>query len=268
MMGQNPGRRRPKMVILRPSMDRATVLLVRAVSLLIIILILSHMDGGAVWAESSYGIQVASYQDLDAAVDRVNYLKRLGHNAFYRYEEVDNKGKWYRVYIEQFPSKEQAEQEASALKELELITDYEIKELNESKPAKTKVKPQTTQKKEEMPPPKSADKSQEAEKTSPKQTTKPAPKPKKDRNISNVIFLLHVSSFKEKDNAAKKVRMLESAGQKAFFVEEELSGGTWYRVYIGKYKTEKAARAAGESLKKTGHISYYKPLKINRNSLK
>jgi cell division protein FtsN len=76
-----------------------------------------------------------------------------------------------------------------------------------------------------------------------------------------------VSSFKEKEHAVKEVLKLEKAGQKAFFVDEELAGGQWFRVYIGKYDTEKEARAAGEALKKKGLVSYFKPLEIDRSAL-
>lgn len=256
------------MVTSRPSMDRATALLVRAASLLMIILIFSHADRCPVWAQGDYGIQVASYQDLDTAVKRVNYLKRLGYGAFYRYETVTDKGKWYRVYIAKYPTMEQAEEEASALKKLELISEYKIRELDTGEIVRpgegVPSRPEKEVKVEETP---RAPLKKPEKKTPPEKRPQPPPKPKKIEKPSDVVFLLHVSSFKEEAHAAKKVRMLEGAGQKAFYVEEELSGGIWYRVYIGKYETEKTARAAGESLKKTGHISYYKPIKIDRSAL-
>ena len=50
-------------------------------------------------------------------------------------------------------------------------------------------------------------------------------------------------------------------------MDEELAGGQWFRVYIGKYDTEKEARAAGEALKEKGLVSYFKPLEIDRSAL-
>lgn len=86
----------------------------------------AHCGPGAMAAES-YGIQVAAYQDLKEATRRVDRLKRLGHRAFFRQETVQGKGKWYRVYIAEYPTREEAEKEARILRELELIDDYEVR---------------------------------------------------------------------------------------------------------------------------------------------
>jgi len=61
-------------------------------------------------------------------------LKKLGHNAFYRHEEVKGKGRYYRVYVERFKSREEAEKEAKVLKQLELISDYLIRVIGETTP--------------------------------------------------------------------------------------------------------------------------------------
>ena len=82
-----------------------------------------------------------------------------------------------------------------------------------------------------------------------------------------MVFLLHVSSNREKENAVKEARRLESEGLKAFFVEEDHADGRWFRVYLGKWETEAEARAAGAKLKERGTITYFKPLKIDRAAL-
>jgi len=226
---------------------------------LLSVLLLLYQAAPSAWAQAhQYGIQVSSFQDIDAAVEQVNYLKRLGYPSFYRYEDVDGKGKWYRVYISHFATKEQAEEEAAVLKKLELIKEYKIRELKEGKSTGKDETPSAG--KEEQGP------SHQAVSRGEKPQNPPKP-PTQTKKPSGSIYLLHVCSFKEEENAAKKVRMLEEVGQKAFLVEEELSGGVWYRVYIGKYETEKAARAAGDSLKRTGHIKYFKPVKISRAAL-
>jgi cell division septation protein DedD len=56
-----------------------------------------------------YSIQVGAVRNLDDAVNMTDSLKRGGHDVFYRYEKIKGKGKWYRVYIERFGSKEDAE---------------------------------------------------------------------------------------------------------------------------------------------------------------
>ena len=202
-----------------------------------------------VHAETSYGIHIASYQDLDEAVNRVSYLKRLGYSAFYRYETVPKKGKWYRIYISRYPTLTKAKEEARALQALELIQEYEIRRLENEGSTPVESSEPT------QPPP---SKPAPAAKATP-----PAP-PAESRDK---VFLLHVSSFKEKEHAVEEVLKLEKAGQKAFFVDEELASGQWFRVYIGKYETEKEARAAGEALKGKGLVSYFKPLEIDRSAL-
>ena len=71
-----------------------------------------------------YSIQVGAVKKLDDAVNMADGLKSRGHNPFYRYETVKGKGKWYRVYIERFGSKGDAEKEAKRLMERNLISDY------------------------------------------------------------------------------------------------------------------------------------------------
>jgi len=96
------------------------------------VLFLPNMLGITYAKGRFYSIQLGASKSLKNAEDMVNNLKRLGHNAFYRYETVKGKGKWYRVYIERFVSKKEAEKEAKILRELELISDYSIKTIDET----------------------------------------------------------------------------------------------------------------------------------------
>ncbi|MFP4037264.1 MAG: SPOR domain-containing protein [Desulfobacteraceae bacterium] len=176
----------------------------------------AHCGVGAMAAEG-YGIQVAAYKDRQEADQRVDQLKRLGHQAFSRREAVPGKGKWYRVYIAEYPTQEEAEKEARILRDLELIEDYDIRTL----------KSRDDKEHRDMP--------------------------------EEGAYVLHVGSFKARANAAKEVENLKKLGHDAFFREEEISGETWYRVYLGGYDSEKEARAAGEGLKQKGGISYFKP---------
>ena len=81
--------------------------------------------------EKFYSIQIGAYRRLDDAVNMANNLKRQGRNAFYRYETIKGKGKWHRVYIERFGSREDAKKEAKRLMKLNLISDYIIRTLND-----------------------------------------------------------------------------------------------------------------------------------------
>lgn len=98
------------------------------------LIILSGMVGGVLFPGSRvlaekgyYSIQVGAYQDIKGARSTVSELKRLGHQAFFRKESIGGKGRWYRVYIEKFETKAEAEREGKVLKALGLISDYGIR---------------------------------------------------------------------------------------------------------------------------------------------
>jgi cell division septation protein DedD len=168
-----------------------------------------------------YSIQLAAFKNYDNVVKRINELKRFGHNAFYRHETVRGKGRLYRVYIEKFDSKEQAENEARILKELELISGYSVKALNDKR-AKT------------------------------------SDKRNGDPNAGN--YYLHVGSYKTKVNAENEVQRLLKSGHDAFMSKAKVLGENWFRVCVGGFKDEKEARKMGSDLQKKGVIFYFKPL--------
>ena len=76
-----------------------------------------------------------------------------------------------------------------------------------------------------------------------------------------------MASFKEKPNAEEKTQALKGEGCKAFFVEEKAAGEMWYRVYIGRFSSEKTARKRGAELRDRGIISYFKPLIVDKEAL-
>ena len=81
------------------------------------------------------------------------------------------------------------------------------------------------------------------------------------------LFFLHVSSFKEKENAVEYVQLLDEMGLKAFLVQEEISGVSWFRVYIGEFENEAKARKKGDELLQNGMIDYFKPIEIDLNKM-
>lgn len=84
--------------------------------------------GLRVYAEKRYySIQVGAYQDINGARDMVSELKKLGHHAFFRKESIRNIGSWFRVYIEKYQTKAEAEKEGKVLKELGLISEYAVR---------------------------------------------------------------------------------------------------------------------------------------------
>ena len=180
--------------------------------------------GGAQENESLYSIQLGAFKDHGYAMDLVNSLKRLGHDAFERQERFGDNESIHRVYIERFRSKRAADREAKSLKDLGLISEYSIKGLGDAGAVE-------------------------------------------DPRESAVVYYLHVSSYKQKDNAENKVRMLEHHGCRAVVVAEEVSGETWFRIYIGEFKDEEEARKFGSKLQDKVVISYFKAIPINKKAL-
>ena len=79
-----------------------------------------------------YSIHLFSFKGSDEAKAKTNEFNELGYNAFYRKEKADGKADVYNVYIERFISRSEAEKEADILKELGLISDYDVREIIEN----------------------------------------------------------------------------------------------------------------------------------------
>jgi len=198
----------------------------------IVLLFLLAATGAVCSAGTVYSIQVAASTEKGSAQETSEQMKRMGHDSFVRLETVPGKGQWYRVYVERFGSKAQADKEAAMMKSLGLLKDYYVRELKE-------------------------------EVAKPKLSAPPsAQKPQK--SISGRIHFLHVGSFKEKGNAEKSVIHLEKNGQKAFFAEEGAGADKWFRTYIGEFADSQEARKAGTLLKAKGLISYFKVISFKK----
>jgi cell division septation protein DedD len=79
----------------------------------------------------SYYLKVGSLKEKSNAEETVKKLREAGYNAFYNYETVKNLGDWYRVYIDEYKSKADAEKDARTLMERGIISGYEIKRTTE-----------------------------------------------------------------------------------------------------------------------------------------
>jgi cell division septation protein DedD len=174
-------------------------------------------------------MRVGSFKEKDNVDNLLNTLVKSGYNAFYRYEQVGSKGKYYRLYIDGYKTKNDAISEARKLKKSGIISDYIINP--------GIIKEQIT----------------------------PSKKEKDEDNRE--LFFLHVSSFQYEKNAEEEVQKLKDYGLKAFLVEEKISGKKWYRVYVGEFTDEQEARKSGGELLDRGIISYFRPLAINRDKI-
>jgi cell division septation protein DedD len=199
------------------------------------------------WSDEGifYTIHLLSLQEAEVAKAKVKEFNDLGYNAFYRQETTDGKTNIYNVYIERYPSRAEAEKEANVLKELALISEYDVRELSEN--TKTNIK--------------NTDKEQKTVKPVVKRAAQQTRNNKQDEKKSKQSaggYYIKVSSLKEKNNAEDLVKKLQDSGYPAFFSYEEINGKDgWYRVYIDGYKSKGDAIKAGKKLKGSGIISGY-----------
>jgi len=63
-------------------------------------------------------------------------------------------------------------------------------------------------------------------------------------------YTVQVSSWATKGKAESEAARLTSAGYTAFVEDAQVSGGTWYRVRVGRYTTPKEAKEAAAQLSK------------------
>ena len=87
----------------------------------------------------SYSIHLSSFKKIDNAIKEVSRSKELGRNAFYRYEAVKGKGKYYRVYIGTFNDEHTARKIGSDLKRKGLILYFNPIKIDKNNRAITQV---------------------------------------------------------------------------------------------------------------------------------
>jgi cell division septation protein DedD len=188
------------------------------------------MDDNAYTDEGTYySIYLLSFKGIDDARAKVKEFNDLGYNAFCRQEISSDKAKIFNVYIEKFKSRPEAEKSARALKELALISDYDIRGITEKSRSNPPVIKKDT-----------------------KDIKKAAKEIKKDKNG----YFLKVSSLKEQAKADEVVKTLQNAGYHPFYSRESVKGkGDWYRVYLDRYESKEDAEKDGKKLMASGIIS-------------
>lgn len=80
------------------------------------------------------------------------------------------------------------------------------------------------------------------------------------------IYVIHVSSFKNRNSAEHEISNLKELNLHAFYKYELVKNrGNWYRVYIGTFNDKKEARASGLELIDKGIISYFQPVHVQKD---
>ncbi|NPA49500.1 MAG: SPOR domain-containing protein [Thermodesulfobacteria bacterium] len=127
----------------------------------------------------------------------------------------------------------------------------EKKLAQKEKPASQETSPAP---KKASPPPKVAEKPQKAPKTSSKQVSKTPSKPKEPQHF----YAIQIASLRSAAEAQKYVKYLRQKGYDAFYRKIVLpQKGTWYRVYVGRFKSISQARRFGEKLKEREKLSAF-----------
>jgi cell division protein FtsN len=187
---------------------------------IILLLFLAAPPNMASADETFYSIRLDTVDEVQLAEKKVEDLKKLGHNAFYRGETTEGKGEVFGVFIERYKTEEEAEKEAGVMKDLGLITDYKIEAIE----IKKKTVPQVSE----------------------------------SRELKEKGYYLQVGSMKDRINAENLVAKLQQSGYRALYREETVKGkGIWYRVYINGYKSKLEAEKDANVLLKSGIISGY-----------
>jgi cell division septation protein DedD len=212
---------------------------------------------------SIYSIHLLTLKTVEEAKVKVKEFKDRGYNAFFREEKPGDKEKVYNVYIERFNTRPEAEKEAKILKDLDLIADYDVRDISE------KDRPEITvnKKDQEIEKPKNIVSGNKPAKVEKDENNKTGAKPDRtgDSKVGAVpvqknkdYYYLKVSSLREKANAEEVVSALQKAGYNAFYKFESVEGkGDWYRVYLDGYQSREAAEKEAKKLTASGIISGY-----------
>lgn len=74
-----------------------------------------------------YSVHGASYQSLEPLEQHIKALQDKGYEAFYERVDIPRQGKWYRMYIGRYDSKDLAQQAADKLKTGKVIPGFHIR---------------------------------------------------------------------------------------------------------------------------------------------
>ncbi len=73
-----------------------------------------------------YVIHVSSFENRNKAEREISNLSKLNLDTFYKYEMVEGKGAWFRVYIGTFNDKKEAQARGLELIDKGIIDNFQI----------------------------------------------------------------------------------------------------------------------------------------------
>jgi cell division septation protein DedD len=199
------------------------------------------ISGIAFAQQSFYAIHISSHRQQAKADTEVQNLKAQGLDAFARYEKVEGKGMWYRIYVGKYASKQEAAYDMNRLRRMKVSKYFAIRKISGEQPATAA--------------------------TGAAAASKARPAAKKPVN-----YYLFVGFYRDLEPARKEAGRLNAAlaayGYSAFITRETVADGMNYRVYIGTYTGRQQAAASGAELKdKKLLTSFYIPVPTTQDMI-
>ncbi len=101
------------------------------------------------------------------------------------------------------------------------------------------------------------------DKSAPNALPKPAEKLYAYRFDKSLPYTLHVGSYRTEEMALEIIQNLEALSHPKYISKlVSPEGGVWYRVLVGKFKTQKEAQEAREEVKKKKGLEYVKVMEV------
>ena len=201
-------------------------------------------------SDAAYTIQVRAVKSAEGAAAIVSRLQEDGHAAFSLAVEVPEKGLWYRIYINGYPSLEAA-REALGKLDPERFKGAFVRRLppGVELPATTPAAPQP-----EAPPVDKTDSVPAAESMPTKEMGRDDDTGRQAITVAgNFPYAYQVKSYKQKEEAFQLGVELTTQGHRAFIGRGTMgSTGVWYRVYIGCYQTPEEAEKSRSDIAREG----------------
>lgn len=83
------------------------------------------------WLPGQFTIQIGSYSALQDARDQIEAMEALGLEPLLRAAEVSGKGKWHRIYLGGFNSREEAEAAGEKFKAQHIVDSFIVTKIPE-----------------------------------------------------------------------------------------------------------------------------------------
>ena len=196
-----------------------------------ICVVMMVFSGIAYAQQSFYSIHISSHRQQAKAEAEVKKLATKGLDVFVRHQEVQGKGKWYRVYVGKFNTKQEAAADMNRLRKMNVSKYFAIRQLTADKPKADKV------------------------------TAKP---------VDYYLFVGFYNDLDQARKEEKRLASeLSSNDYRAFITRQTVTDGVNYRVYIGTFAGKQQAEKLGAEWKKEKLLtSFYIPVPRTQDMIK